>query len=87
MHRWRVGEDRGSKEMDRCPLTALGCGPWRWYRGVERIHMNRGRVGEERGDKETNGCPLTATIYFNCTMEVLRRRACKRSRKECQLLL
>jgi hypothetical protein len=21
MHRWRVGEDRGSKEMDRCPLT------------------------------------------------------------------
>jgi hypothetical protein len=22
MHRWRVGEERGSKEMDRCPLTA-----------------------------------------------------------------
>jgi hypothetical protein len=22
MNRWRVGEDRGSKEMDRCPLTA-----------------------------------------------------------------
>jgi hypothetical protein len=21
MHRWRVGEDRGSKETDRCPLT------------------------------------------------------------------
>jgi hypothetical protein len=21
MNRWRVGEDRGSKEMDRCPLT------------------------------------------------------------------
>jgi hypothetical protein len=25
MNRWRVGEDRGSKEKDRCPLTiALG---------------------------------------------------------------
>jgi hypothetical protein len=22
MDRWRVGEDRGSKEMDGCPLTA-----------------------------------------------------------------
>jgi hypothetical protein len=21
MNRWRVAEDRGSKEMDRCPLT------------------------------------------------------------------
>jgi hypothetical protein len=21
MHRWRVGEDRGSKETDGCPLT------------------------------------------------------------------
>jgi hypothetical protein len=21
MNRWRVGEDMGSKEMDRCPLT------------------------------------------------------------------
>jgi hypothetical protein len=23
MNRWRVGEDRGSKETDRCPLTVL----------------------------------------------------------------
>jgi hypothetical protein len=23
MNRWRVGEDRGSKEKDRCPLTTL----------------------------------------------------------------
>jgi hypothetical protein len=23
MNRWRVGEDRGSKEMDGCPLTVL----------------------------------------------------------------
>jgi hypothetical protein len=23
MNRWRVGEDRGSKEKDRCPLTEL----------------------------------------------------------------
>jgi hypothetical protein len=23
MNRWRVGEDRGSKETDRCPLTDI----------------------------------------------------------------
>jgi hypothetical protein len=23
MNRWRVGEDRGSKETDRCPLTPI----------------------------------------------------------------
>jgi hypothetical protein len=23
MNRWRVGEDKGSKENDRCPLTLL----------------------------------------------------------------
>jgi hypothetical protein len=23
MNRWRVGEDRGSKEMDGCPLTIM----------------------------------------------------------------
>jgi hypothetical protein len=23
MNRWRVGEDMGSKEMDRCPLTDI----------------------------------------------------------------
>jgi hypothetical protein len=26
MNRWRVGEDRGSKEKDRCPLTVMGGG-------------------------------------------------------------
>jgi hypothetical protein len=36
-----------------------GCGPWRWYIGVGRIHMNMGRVGEERGGKEKDRCPLT----------------------------
>jgi hypothetical protein len=35
INRWRVGEDRGSKEMDGCPLTARveiwgkGIGSWR----------------------------------------------------------
>jgi hypothetical protein len=24
MNRWRVGEDMGNKEMDRCPLTGGG---------------------------------------------------------------
>jgi predicted aspartyl protease len=27
MNRWRVGEDRGSKETDGCPLTAASPGP------------------------------------------------------------
>jgi hypothetical protein len=26
MNRWRVGEDRGSKETDGCPLTDVGFG-------------------------------------------------------------
>jgi hypothetical protein len=26
MNRWRVGEDIGSKEMDRCPLTGSSGG-------------------------------------------------------------
>jgi hypothetical protein len=40
----------------------IGCGPWRWYRGVGEIHMNKGRVGEERGGKEMDGCPLTGQV-------------------------
>jgi hypothetical protein len=42
MNRWRVGEDRGSQEMDGCPLT-----PWfenikmeeepRWLCGLNQI--------------------------------------------------
>jgi hypothetical protein len=72
INRGRVGEERGSKETDRCPLTHLeshrtlnmkvigfGCGPWTWYKGVREIHMNKGRVGEERRGKEMNRCPLT----------------------------
>jgi hypothetical protein len=27
MNRWRVGEDRGSKEMDGCPLTVASSSP------------------------------------------------------------
>jgi hypothetical protein len=41
-----------------------GCGPWRWYIGVGRIHMNRGRVGEERGGKEKDRCPFTTVQYM-----------------------
>jgi hypothetical protein len=40
---------------------AGGCSPWRWYRGVGRVHTNRGRVGEERGGKNMDICPLTVT--------------------------
>jgi hypothetical protein len=37
MNRWRVGEDRGSKETDGCPLTlrltraSIVKGPRRWW--------------------------------------------------------
>jgi hypothetical protein len=34
MNRWRVGEDRGSKEMDRCPLTISGELSALYMRGV-----------------------------------------------------
>jgi hypothetical protein len=30
MNRWRVGEDKGSKETDRCPLTVVMCQSW-WH--------------------------------------------------------
>jgi hypothetical protein len=38
MNRWRVGEDRGSKETDGCPLTkmiALLGIPWHLTKGQE----------------------------------------------------
>jgi hypothetical protein len=47
-------------------VIGLGCGPWRWYRGVGKIHMNRGRVGEGRAGKETDGCPLTTSQINIC---------------------
>jgi hypothetical protein len=40
-------------------VVGFGCGPWRGYRGVGKIHMNKGRVGEERGGKEMDGYSLT----------------------------
>jgi hypothetical protein len=43
-------------------VVGFGCGPWRWYKGVGKIHMNKGRVGEERRGKETDGCLLTTSI-------------------------
>jgi hypothetical protein len=36
MNRWRVGEDRGSKETDRCPLTKPCC----FIRGLQVIAIN-----------------------------------------------
>jgi hypothetical protein len=41
MNRWRVGEDRGSKEKDRCPLTKSHTIDGREDRGREA------RLGEE----------------------------------------
>jgi hypothetical protein len=43
-------------------VVSFGCGPWRWYKGVGKIHMNKGRVGEERRGKEMDGCPLTSAM-------------------------
>jgi hypothetical protein len=39
-----------------------GCGPWRWCKGVGKIHMDKGRVGEEGKGKETDGCPLIGMV-------------------------
>jgi hypothetical protein len=39
-------------------VVGFGCGPWRWYRGVGKIHMNKGSIGEERGGKEIDRCLL-----------------------------
>jgi hypothetical protein len=44
-------------------VVGFGC-PWRWYRGVGKIHMNKGTVGEERGGKEMDRCPLTFTYLI-----------------------
>jgi hypothetical protein len=46
----------------------MGCGSWKWYRGVGIIHMNRGRVGEERGGKKMDRCPLTLSPDSEMTM-------------------
>jgi hypothetical protein len=37
MNRWRVGEDRGSKEKDRCPLTINARG----NSGAHALHMTQ----------------------------------------------
>jgi hypothetical protein len=47
MNRWRVGEDRGSKEMDRCPLTITTIFPTtdldeaHWILNMEIVHDQR----------------------------------------------
>jgi hypothetical protein len=49
MNRWRVGEDRGSKETDGCPLT-------QWERTMERVLIvldNRHK--EQCSDMGNNG--------------------------------
>jgi hypothetical protein len=50
---------RKSSDFEYKGRQLWGCGPWRWYRSVGRVHMSRGRVGEERGGKEMDRCPLT----------------------------
>jgi hypothetical protein len=35
MNRWRVGENRGSKEMDGCPLTVEIKAKQGWYPFIE----------------------------------------------------
>jgi hypothetical protein len=49
-------------------VVGFGCGPWRWYRGVEGIHMNKGRVGEERGGKEMDGYPFTIALTVELSL-------------------
>jgi hypothetical protein len=48
MHRWRVGEDRGSKETDRCPLTDTAFGVWvNNSDGLVLVEVLDSRLGED----------------------------------------
>jgi hypothetical protein len=58
MNRRRVGEDRGSKEMDECPLTVGYVWiPW-------GIHID---IVINRGSKGMDGRPLTGTSIHSLT--------------------
>jgi hypothetical protein len=62
MNRWRVGEDRGSKEKDRCPLTGTSV-----RKDVLRImaRFHRGIHGDvlprERGNHGTHATRVQIT--------------------------
>jgi hypothetical protein len=43
MNRWRVGEDRGSKETDGCPLTA-----YREGKGTKEAQVQVKRYGSHK---------------------------------------
>jgi hypothetical protein len=48
MNRWRVGEDRGSKEKDRCPLTlGISLSKVRDLYFGDRGEVERDRIVEE----------------------------------------
>jgi hypothetical protein len=51
MNRWRVGEDRGSKETDGCPLTSLSFSLL-YYKDKEPL------------EKAPKNIVLYKTIYF-----------------------
>jgi hypothetical protein len=65
MSRGRSRKSMTFGELTSGKLLDFECGPWRWYRGVEEIHMNKGRVGEERGGKKIDRCPFTMSVQLD----------------------
>jgi hypothetical protein len=59
MNRWRVGEDRGSKEKDRCPLTQINaCRSGAFPKMVEEDKDESPHVDTDETDKEVQDtCP------------------------------
>jgi hypothetical protein len=62
------GESTSRKSSDfEYKVIGFGCGPWKWYKGVGKIHMKKGRVGEERKGKmrKQMDVPLHRVIYLD----------------------
>jgi hypothetical protein len=58
MSRWRVGEDRGSKEKDRCPLTVTHLGKQSLILGYNWLHNHNPEITWQTKDVKMSRCPL-----------------------------
>jgi hypothetical protein len=59
MNRWRVGEDRGCKEMDRCPLAAGDKVQQDNATIVHTPHTYDGNLDDRGKDRDNNTTPIT----------------------------
>jgi hypothetical protein len=76
MNRWRVGEDRGSKEKDRCPLTVntgrnprMGFEPQQPHSTLESANEFAERIalGIEEAKAALTKAKDEYTMYYNLT--------------------